>query len=194
MRLTLAIDDGGRARLGEGDPLPPEDRVTAAPHRAFDALYRTQAPRLLRLFGRSSVRADAEDLLNDSFVRFLAAPAVAEESVDNPEAYLNEVARNTLRNRARAAFHRSVVDLDLDEASVRDTVDPVAALEARDMLARLQAAAAKLPAKTRSIFMAHRLDGVTYAELARTHGLSVKGIEWHMSKAIAHLHRAAGKR
>ena len=62
------------------------------------------------------------------------------------------------------------------------------------MLRRMEAALARLSPKTRAIFVAHRLDGATYADLAERHGLSVKGVEWHMSKAIALLHRAAGKR
>ncbi|WP_281277585.1 RNA polymerase sigma factor [Hankyongella ginsenosidimutans] len=160
----------------------------------MDRLYRSQMPKLLRFFARRGVRDEAEDLANDSFVRFMAAPAVQEERVENTEAYLREIAKNVLRNRARAAFHRSIVAFDLDPETTADGTDPTALLEARDMLERLDSSLAKLPAKTRSIFMAHRLEGATYADLAKTHGLSVKGIDWHMTKAIAHLHRFAGKR
>lgn len=194
MRLTLAVDEGslGPSPLGEGEPFPPDDRVVTAPRRTIEAIYRAQAPRLLRFFARRSGSAEAEDLVNESFARLAAAPAVRCGDVDNVDAYLQQVASNALRNRARAAFHRSIVDLDIQTAP--DKVDPVALLEARDTLARLQLALDKLPPKTRAIFMAHRLDGATYAELAETHGLSVKGVEWHMSKAIAHVHRVAGRR
>ena len=195
MRLTLAIDDhgaGGPSRLAEGDPLPPIDRVSDAPRRRLEALYRAQQPRLLRFFLRRFAHSEAEDLVNDSFVRLIAAPAVRDETVENPEGYLAEVAKNVLRNRARAAFHRSIVDLDLDADTTHDGTDPIASLEARDMLARMRAALAKLPPKTSAIFMAHRLEGATYAELAKAYGLSVKGVEWHMSKALAYLHRVAG--
>jgi len=196
MGVSLAFDDGGASRepLGEGDPLPTEDRVLGPAPPNLDRLYRTQVPKLLRFFARRGGRDEAEDLANDSFVRFMVAPAVQEERIENSEAYLQEVAKNVLRNRARAAFHRSIVDLDLDPETVADGSDPTALIEARDMLARTEASLARLPAKTRSIFMAHRLEGVTYADLARTHGLSVKGIDWHMTKAIKHLHRFAGKR
>jgi RNA polymerase sigma-70 factor (ECF subfamily) len=37
--------------------------------------------------------------------------------------------------------------------------------------------------------MAHRLDGLSYAEIAEQTGLSVKGVEKQMSKAIAEITR-----
>ena len=197
MRMTFALGEAGASRslpINEGEPLPPVDDVAVPPRQTVESLYRNQVPKLLRFFARRGVRDEAEDLANDSFVRYMAAPAVQEDRVDNPEAYLHEVARNALRNRARAAFHRSIIDLDLDPQTATDGSDPVALLEARDMLARMDASMAKLPAKTRAIFMAHRLDGATYADLAKTHDLTVKGVDWHMTKAIAHLHRFSGQR
>jgi DNA-directed RNA polymerase specialized sigma24 family protein len=47
----------------------------------------------------------------------------------------------------------------------------------------------RLSPKTRDIFLAHRVDGVSYSDIAKRMGLSVKGVEWHMTKAIAHLDR-----
>ena len=58
------------------------------------------------------------------------------------------------------------------------------------MLRRMEAAMLKLRPITREIFMAHRLDGLSYAEIADRTGLSVKGVEKHMGKAIAQVTRA----
>ena len=44
--------------------------------------------------------------------------------------------------------------------------------------------------KTREIFLAKRLDGMSYAEISQRTGLSVKGIEKHMNKALKLLDRA----
>jgi len=187
MKLTLEPCDLA------GVPSLPDDR-SAAQAPMLDRLYRGQAARLLGFFARRTSRQDAEDLVIESFVRFAGASAVRGGCVDDPEAYLQEVAKNVLRNRARAAFHRSVCDVDIEQEAADPAEDPVRALEARDMLRRMEAALARLSPKTRAIFVAHRLDGATYADLAERHGLSVKGVEWHMSKAIALLHRAAGKR
>lgn len=62
-------------------------------------------------------------------------------------------------------------------------------LESRDTLRRLEFAISKLKPKTRAIFLAHRLDGLSYNEIAELTGLSVKGIEKQMSKAIAKIDR-----
>ena len=68
-------------------------------------------------------------------------------------------------------------------------VDQVAVLESRDTLRRLEQAMGKLKPKTREIFLAHRIHGFTYAEIAERTGLSVKGVEKQMSKAIAKIDR-----
>ena len=47
----------------------------------------------------------------------------------------------------------------------------------------------RLRPRTREIFMAHRIDGMTYAEIAERTGLTVKGVEKQMSKALAQLDR-----
>jgi RNA polymerase sigma factor (sigma-70 family) len=193
MSREAGAGDGGAAlRLSEGAALPPDDHVMTPKGSSLEILYRTQAPRLLRLFGRRAGRQDADDLVQDSFVRL--ADAGRDQSVHKPEAYLSRVAGNLLRNRARAAFHRSIVQNDVGDHPAAGATEMTAMLEARDMLNRLQAAMEKLNPKTRDIFMAHRIDGASYAEIAERMELSVKGVEWHMTKAIAHLHRAAGPR
>jgi RNA polymerase sigma-70 factor (ECF subfamily) len=68
-------------------------------------------------------------------------------------------------------------------------LDQVAVLESRDTLRRLELAMKKLKPKTRDIFMAHRIEGLSYAEIAARTNLSVKGVEKQMSKAIAKIDR-----
>jgi RNA polymerase sigma-70 factor (ECF subfamily) len=68
-------------------------------------------------------------------------------------------------------------------------VDQVAVLESRDTLRSLEMAMSKLKPRTREIFVAHRLDGLSYAEIASRTGLSIKGVEKQMSKAIAKIDR-----
>lgn len=175
-------------RLDEDDPLPPEDRVVRT-SLALDDLYRVHGPRLLRYFSRRADRQDAGDLVHESFVRFANSDACRERAIECPEAYLNQIATNLLRDRAKSAVQRSLAShVAADEVPLAGP-DLVAALEARDKLNRLQTALMRLKPKTREIFLAHRLDGLSYKQIAERSGLSVKGVEWHMTKAIDHLDR-----
>lgn len=174
-------------RLEADDPLPPDDRALLATPVSLGKLYRIHAPRLLRFFARRGQHEEAGDLVQESFTRLARARSNGE--IDRPEAYLSRIAANLLRNRAQMALRRSLAShLPADEVPLADH-DPVAALEARDQIGRLQTALASLSPKTRAIFLAHRLDGLSYKDIATQTGLSVKGIEWHMGKAIAHLDR-----
>lgn len=181
-------------RLAEGDPLPPDDRVVAGSVLALNDLYHTQAPKLLRYFARRADRQDANDLMQESFARFVDATAAADRVIEQPEAYLNRIAANLLRDRAKTALQRSLArHVPADEESLAG-LDIVAALEARDLLSRIQNALMRLGPKTRDIFLAHRVDGFSYSDIAKRTGLSVKGVEWHMTKAITHLDRVLRSR
>jgi RNA polymerase sigma-70 factor (ECF subfamily) len=62
------------------------------------------------------------------------------------------------------------------------------------MLQRLELALQRLKPRTREIFLAHRIDGYSYVEIAALTGLSVKGVEKHMSRAIAFIDRVFASR
>jgi len=176
-------------RLGSDDPIPPEDRRPQRPGVSLNDLYRVHAPRLFRFFARRGPHDEAGDLVQESFTRFADARSRSAGEIDRPEAYLSRIATNLVRNRAKTALRRSLAShVPADEVPLA-THDPVALLEARDQIERLQAALAHLAPKTRTIFLAHRLDGLSYKDIATQTGLSVKGVEWHMGKAIAHLDR-----
>lgn len=178
--------------LSDAHPLPPEDRQTpVAETVCLEALYRDQSPRLLRSISRrASSREEAHDLVQEIFLRIARIGASRPLKLDKPEAYLSRMATNLLRDVARTASrHQSDRHVTVDEQSLAGA-DQQKHLEARDMLRRMEAAMLKLRPITREIFMAHRLDGLSYAEIADRTGLSVKGVEKHMSKAIAQVARA----
>jgi RNA polymerase sigma-70 factor (ECF subfamily) len=177
-----------RSGLSAGDPLPPEDRALPPPDELPVArLYRTERPRLVRFFARRVGRAEAHDLVQEAFASLMAAVSRRPKSIEQPEAYLTRVATNLVLKRGRTATRRSTA-LHIPAEDVALTgADPLAHLEARDMLERLETAMLRLRPLTREIFMAHRLDGYTYREIAERTGLNVKRVEKHMSRAIAQL-------
>lgn len=156
----------------------------------LETLYRQQSPRLLRsLTRRTADREEARDLVHEIFYRIARLGAAGNLRLDRPEAYLSRMAANLLRDRAKTAVrHRTGNHVPAEEQMLAGP-HPERLLESRDMLTRLEAAMLKLRPKTREIFIAHRVHGLSYAEIAERTGLSVKGVEKQMSKAIAHIDR-----
>ena len=58
-----------------------------------------------------------------------------------------------------------------------------------ELLKKLERAMLKLPRSTREIFLAHRLNDMSYREIADRTGLKVRQVERQMAKAIYRLCR-----
>jgi RNA polymerase sigma-70 factor (ECF subfamily) len=190
---VMMVPTSSQPAASAGDTVHPqfsENRPTPSP-AGLAELHRVHSGRLMRFFARHGARQDAADLVQESFARLAGAwakrPRIA---IERPEAYLSRIALNLLRERARVAARRSMAShISADEVPLAGN-DPIAALEARDQLERLQASLARLSPKSRSVFLAHRRDGVSYKEIANREGLSEKAVQRRMSKAIAHINRA----
>lgn len=89
-----------------------------------------------------------------------------------------------MRERARRALKRSLASVA--PPSVQPT-DP-------ELVARIEAAPLTLPRRRRAIFLAVRLDGTSYAELAERTGLSVRQVEREVARAIAQIDRCLERR
>lgn len=188
--VTGAGGATGAQRCDAPSPQDQEDAARAAVEDQFLAdLYRAESPKLIRIFSRQAGCADdAHDLVHDVFFR-LARLAGQGPLLERPQAYLRRVASNLLKDRAKTAARRSAALHVVADEETLPGLDQHKLLESRDMLKRLEAAIMRLRPKTREIFVAHRVDGLTYAEIAERTGLSVKGVEKQMSKALAQLDR-----
>ena len=177
-----------RVRLDEDDPLPPEDHYShARMSRDVDLYYRGSARRLIGQLARKIGCGDAaREVVHDAVVRMLGRSVEKQARVRRIDAYIAETSRNLVTDKGRSVnrFGRLLDDV---RAEGYDLHDQVVFLETRDTLRRLEQALLKLKPKTRKIFLAHRLDGLSYAEIAVQTGLSIKGVEKQMAKAIAKL-------
>jgi RNA polymerase sigma-70 factor (ECF subfamily) len=167
---------------GEG-PQSPDDQFLPDDGFCLETLYRKESPRLLRRLARTvRSREEAQDLMQEIFAR-LARLRGPERAPERPEAYLGQVTKNVLRDRARASIRRPPhLHVVADENSLAG-VDQQRHLEHRDMLKRLEQVILRLKPKTRAIFVAHRVHGMSYAEIAERTGLSRKGVEKQMANA-----------
>lgn len=133
------------------------------------------------LMRRGRTVHEAEDLVQEAWVRMAAhegggAPA-------NPEAYLMRTAIN-LSIDAHWARSLQGDEVTLDDVVLVDVAPGVEAyLLGKERLARMSVCLGRLPERTRGIFLAHRLDGRSYTDIARELDISVKAVERHVTKA-----------
>lgn len=130
-------------------------------------------------------RADAEDLLQSAYVRLEDYQVL--QPVENPRAFLVQTAANIsidLHRRDKVRGLTSTEDWDqaTDESPLPDEV-----LEARERLRRVNDGLDKLPVRTREILLMHRLDGMTYREIAAQYQISPSAVEKHISRAMLFL-------
>ena len=173
----------------ESDPLPPSDLVGDADWRSgIDRLYRDRAPSLIQHFSNHTRDSEsARDLVHEAFAKLAGLSFARRLAVVRPESYLFKICLNVLRDRGRSEAVRQSIEAGAIDTS--DADNPIAQLESRDTLRRLEKAMLRLKPKTRAIFLARRLDGLSYAEIAERTGLSIWGVEKQMAKAIAMIDR-----
>lgn len=137
----------------------------------------------LRRRGRSD--QDADDLVQEAWVRL--ACYSREQHVAQPEAFLMRAALNLSIDvhRARATRGEEVLLEDVVLIDTSPSAEEV--LLARERFDRLGVCLGRLNERTRVIFLAHRIDGMSYQQVARAHGLSVSSVEKHIAKATLQL-------
>jgi RNA polymerase sigma factor (sigma-70 family) len=70
---------------------------------------------------------------------------------------------------------------------VDTTPTPDEVLEGDQCLQRMRNALDAVSRRTRDVFFMHRLDGLSYAQIARQMGVSVSAVEKHVASALAAL-------
>ena len=134
------------------------------------------------LMRRGRSEHDADDLLQEAWVRL--ACYERENPVDKPDAFLMRAAINLSIDAYRTRQTHGE-ELQLEDAVLIDTAPTTEAVVlARERVARLGICLARLPEKTRTIFLAHRIDGLGYQEIADQHGVSVSAVAKHVAKAL----------
>jgi RNA polymerase sigma-70 factor (ECF subfamily) len=133
----------------------------------------------LRRRGRSE--QDADDLVQEAFLRLERYQR--EQPIEKPEAFLMRTALNLSIDAHRTLQSRGEQVL-LEDVVIVDTAPGIEdVLLSRERLRRLSECVAQLNDKTRAIFLAHRVDGLSYQEIGRLHGLSISGVEKQVAKA-----------
>ncbi len=151
-------------------------------------LYRTNRGRLVRFAaGIVADRGQAEDLVQEAFIRFDAA--ASKQRPDDPLAYLFNIVRNLardgLRRRKLERAHFVCAPAPVVE-NVSESVPPDAILSGRDDLRILAQALADLPGRSRTALQLYRLEGLKLHEIASHLGVSVGCAHKLVTDALEH--------
>ena len=125
---------------------------------------------------------DAEDLVQEAFINAYRGLSQLEDTTKF-KSWLAEIARNCTRNWLRK---QRVDTVPIDEVSadtLRTSESPGAQLIRDEQIEIIRRAMKTLPEKDRKIALAYYLDGASYEELIRAHGLSYKAISFRLSHA-----------
>jgi RNA polymerase sigma-70 factor (ECF subfamily) len=159
----------------------------------LNGLNRRYRPALMAFFmRRAASHSDAEDMTQELFAKLATAQSgpVGASPMDNPDAYIFQMAANLLRDRGRREKVRASYRASLDTGSADlEPLDPARVLLGRESLGEVSDALRELPERTRAIFLLFRLEGMKQAELATLYGVSISAVQKHIFKAMTHLTR-----
>ena len=138
----------------------------------LDGLYRRYAAWLNRRLRARIGPDDAADVVQETYIRI--AP-FADGGIAHPRAFLLRVALNLVRDDAKHRRRRpSDADLQSPESEGAPQFDQV-------LLAQI---IRSMPQLYRDVFVLSRFGGMTYPEIAQSLEISVKTVEWRMSRAL----------
>lgn len=170
--------------------------MTGSDKAALLGLYERKRANLVRFYAaRLGSRAEAEDLVQDLYIRLAALEAA--EPIDNPSALLYRIGSNLMLDRLRSQKRAEVRDMHWRDANttalanqeIAEEPAADAVVDGRQRLRALIEAVEDLPDKTRQAFQLHKLEGFSHAETARRMGISVSTVEKHVSSALRTLTR-----
>ncbi len=162
-------------------------RIRAGDERALEIVFRAHYAGMASFVQRYVRSADvAEELVQDVFFKLWSKREHLAE-IETLRTYLFRAARNTALNHLR----RLKLERRWQEEQVAGDDSPafVADDEAAwtEVDAAVQEAIGRLPPRCREIFLLSRDGGLTYAEIARALGISVKTVETQMGRALKSL-------
>ncbi|WP_282011694.1 RNA polymerase sigma factor [Nitrospina watsonii] len=146
----------------------------------------------LKRFLNAKVRcADtADDLIQETFLRVAQIPSSV--TIENARSYLYRTASNLAIDHFRTERRRQTHPTETESLwNIPDTTAPVEhSIEGRKKLAVLKEALDELPLLTQKIFHLHRMEGRTYADVARLLKVSESTVQKHLAKALYHAMQA----
>ncbi len=156
--------------------------------KAFENLFICYFPKIkLFLSGFLDREAEAEDLAQDVFVK-VWQHRYALEKVENLNAYLYRIAKNTLFTYFdRSAFPDTVAVTDCRYIPSTEELEEI--IFAKELDELIDITVDKMPPHRKNIFYLSRQQGLSNEEIALRLNISKRTVEAHISAALADLRK-----
>jgi RNA polymerase sigma factor (sigma-70 family) len=129
----------------------------------------------------------ASDLAQDIFIRL--AERGPQRAVADDRSYLYRTARNLAIDHVRRVNRRRTDVTEHDDlADIPDHLpNAEEVMDTRERLDRLRPVIQELPERTRQVFVLHRIEELTYGEVAARLGISESSVQKHLAKALQYV-------
>lgn len=190
--LTAETLPKGAAGEGSGTGLSafPSASEQARRATALASLHRDHWRDLCRYLAATFGQGppEPEDIAQIAFARVAAHKDF--RSIENPKAFLWRTAQNIAVSEKRSQAARRTEPQNVDGVAAEqqgDEVTPERLLAAREQIAAIAAALDAMPAKRRRMLVLNRIEGLSFAEIARRTGLSQTAVKKHVARAMIDL-------
>ncbi|MDR1556980.1 MAG: RNA polymerase sigma-70 factor [Tannerellaceae bacterium] len=147
------------------------------------------------LFAKSYVHDDwiAEDIASESLIKLWEIGQLKE--IEHPGSLLFTILKNKALDHLNRESIRQNVILNLSEDGKRELEIRISTLKAcdpekifaDDIRQIIASTLSGLPRQTREIFFMHRFQNLSKKEISEAWGISIKGVNYHLSKTLKHL-------
>lgn len=161
-----------------------QEKMAVCEEAVFASLFDSHAEVLHSFcYYRCRNQKQAEDLVQEAFLRLWKN--CAKVTVAKAPSFLFKVAQNLFLHQVE---HSKVVQKFLRWKPRNVELEhPQFTLETTELQQLVEEAIAKLSDKQREVFLLHRLDGLSYKEIAERLEISVKSVEKRMHRALLSL-------
>lgn len=160
-------------------------------HKAFDELYQRYAP-LVKAFSYSLLKNSEEslDICQNVFLKIWSKRKNL-DSIYAFKPYLFVMVKNHILDLLEKNHCSSFADSEISEDILSGITDlsEMSRAEYAEELLLCRIALESMPDRRKRIFYLSRKDHLTYKEIAEREGVSIKTVEYHISKALQDLRK-----
>lgn len=160
---------------------------------AFEVFYKLNFRRLVGYARLFLMESDVcEDLVQESFLQIWKKRAAIDENQSLKALVFTIVRNNCLNELKHRKIHEKFIDFALHEEAVDgfyrfdfglNNVDGEGTDNGSQLIQRVYEAIEALPPKRREVYKKCKIEGLKNSEVASISGISVKGVERHITKA-----------